>query len=62
MPTFKKIDDLIGKFIDFDILEDETPIATVDDDGNVVVLTHEEYAKFMEAKAEKETAGNKSDK
>ena len=53
MATFKKVDDLISAFIDFDLLDDEQPVVTTDDEGNVVVMNHEKYAKFMEAKGVK---------
>ncbi|MDR1093311.1 MAG: hypothetical protein LBL66_04095 [Clostridiales bacterium] len=55
MAKFKKVDDLIGSFLDFDILEDETPVATTDEDGKTVVMTQKEYADFLEKKAARET-------
>jgi len=50
MAKFKKVDDLIGAFLNFDILGDEMPVATTDDEGNAVVMTRDEYAAFLERK------------
>jgi len=54
MAKFKKVDDLIGAFLDFDILDDEMPVATTNEAGEVVILTREEYAEFLEKKKKKE--------
>lgn len=54
MADFKKIDDLIDSFLDFDILEDEMPVATTDKDGNVLIMSREEYERYLEAQAEDE--------
>ena len=62
MAKFKKVDDLIGAFLDFDILDDEMPVATTNDDGEVVILTREEYAEFLEKKRKKEQKAKKAAK
>ena len=54
MAKFKKVDDLIGAFLDFDILDDEMPVATTNEQGEVVILTREEYAEFLKKKKKKE--------
>ena len=61
MAKFKKVDDLIGAFLDFNILEDEMPVATTDEEGNVVVMTRAEYAEFLERKNKAEASENETE-
>ena len=58
MAKFRQVDDLYGRFLDHVDL-DEVPIATVDKDGNTVVMTRAEYETMLaEQEEEKMNAAN----
>ena len=51
MAKFRKVDDLYGRFIDMDDLA-EVPVATVDENGNTIVMTKAEYEQMLIEEAE----------
>lgn len=51
MAKFRKVDDLYGRFIDYEDLTD-IPIATVDENGNTIVMTKAEYEEKLRAEEE----------
>ena len=62
MAKFRKVDDLYGRFIDMDDLA-EVPVATVDENGNTIVMTKAEYEQMLleEAEPDNEEIPNKAE-
>ena len=62
MAKFRKVDDLYGRFIDMDDLA-EVPVATVDENGNTIVMTKAEYEQMLleEVESDNEEIPNKAE-
>ena len=46
MAKFRKLDDVYGRFLDYDDMTD-VPIAVLDENGNTVVMTKSEYEEML---------------
>jgi len=55
MAKFRKVEDLYGRFLDYEGL-DAVPVAVLDKDGNTVVMTQAEYEAMLAEQKENEKA------
>jgi len=53
MPKFRKIEDVYGRFLDYEEM-DAVPVAILDENGNTIVMSQKEYKQFLEEQREQE--------
>lgn len=51
MAKFRKVDDVYGRFLDYDDMTD-VPIAMLDENGNTIVMTQSEYEEMLKEQEE----------